>query len=224
MSFQSILYGKTRFEKDKPFFLPILSQLFVPNCHIRQNWLSTRLEELNGVANGKRPNWAKTGPELAGLSEFRQFFTGFAVWRGICLTVRLVLFLANMAEEFLFNSKPTRNVQGSCQSMATATKSKSKKKLGVEPIGDRILVARDSSEETTSGGIVLPDSAQDKPSQGTVLALGSGRLLADGTRCGFTVKVGDKILFTSYGPEELSFGDDEYLLMREDDVLAVFEG
>ena len=105
--------------------------------------------------------------------------------------------------------------------MATATKSK--KKLGVEPIGERILVERDSSEETTAGGIVLPDSAQDKPSQGTVLALGSGRILADGSRSDFTVKVGDKILFTTYGPEELNVGDNEYLLMREDDVLAILE-
>ncbi|MDG2467885.1 MAG: co-chaperone GroES [Pirellulaceae bacterium] len=108
--------------------------------------------------------------------------------------------------------------------MATATKSKKKSKLGVEPIGERILVARDSSEETTAGGIVLPDSAQDKPSQGTVLALGSGRMLADGSRSEFTVKVGDKILFSTYGPEELSVGDEAYLLMREDDVLAIFEG
>ncbi|MEE2640396.1 MAG: co-chaperone GroES [Planctomycetota bacterium] len=107
--------------------------------------------------------------------------------------------------------------------MATATKSKSKKNIGVEPVGDRILVARDSSEETTAGGIVLPDSAQDKPSQGTVLALGTGRLLADGTRSEFSVQVGDKILFSTYGPEELSYGDEDYLLMREDDVLAVFE-
>ena len=107
--------------------------------------------------------------------------------------------------------------------MATATKSKSKKKLGVEPVGDRILVARDSSEETTAGGIVLPDSAQNKPSQGTVLAVGTGRLLSDGSRSEFSVKVGDRILFTTYGPEELSYGDQEYLLMREDDVLAVLE-
>ena len=107
--------------------------------------------------------------------------------------------------------------------MATATKSKSKKNIGVEPVGDRILVARDSSEETTAGGIVLPDSAQDKPSQGIVLALGTGRLLADGTRSEFSVQVGDKILFSTYGPEELSYGDEDYLLMREDDVLAVFE-
>lgn len=108
--------------------------------------------------------------------------------------------------------------------MATATKSKSKKKVGVEPIGDRILVIRDSSEETTAGGIVLPDSAQDKPSQGKVIALGTGRLMSDGTRSDFTVSVGDTILFGTYGPEELKFGDDEYLLMREDDVLAILEG
>lgn len=107
--------------------------------------------------------------------------------------------------------------------MATATKTKSRKKLGVEPIGDRILVERDSSDEMTAGGIVLPDSAKDKPSQGTVLAVGSGKLLSDGSRSEFTVKVGDRILFTTYGPEELNFDDQEYLLMREDDVLAILE-
>jgi chaperonin GroES len=107
--------------------------------------------------------------------------------------------------------------------MATATKSKSKKKLGVEPIGERILVQRDSSEDTTAGGIVLPESAKDKPSQGTVLALGTGRILADGSRSDFTVAVGDKVLFSTYGPEELSFDDADYLLMREDDVLAILE-
>ncbi len=108
--------------------------------------------------------------------------------------------------------------------MATATKSKSKKKLGVEPIGDRILVARDSSEETTAGGIVLPDSAQDKPARGVVVSVGDGKLLDDGNRSTLQVKKGDRVIFSSYSGESFKIGDDELLLMREDEILAVIEG
>jgi len=107
--------------------------------------------------------------------------------------------------------------------MATATKKKSKSKVNLQPLGDRMVVLRDDSEGTTSGGIVLPDSAQDKPARGIVLSVGDGRMLKDGTRAEMQVKEGDRILFTSYGPEELSVGDTEYLLMREDDVLAIID-
>jgi chaperonin GroES len=106
--------------------------------------------------------------------------------------------------------------------MATATKAK-KKKLSIQPLGDRILVQRESSEETTAGGIYLPDSAKDKPSRGTVLSVGDGVLLADGKRSPLQVKVGDQVFFTTYGPEELKIDDEEYLLMSERDVLAVIE-
>jgi len=105
----------------------------------------------------------------------------------------------------------------------TATAKKSKKSVKLQPIGDRIVVERESSEETTAGGILLPDSAQDKPSRGTIISIGDGKVLQDGSRAPMQVKVGDKVLFTSYGPDEIKVGDEEYLLMREDDVLAVFD-
>lgn len=105
--------------------------------------------------------------------------------------------------------------------MATATKSKSKLKL--QPLGDRVLVERDASDDITSGGIVLPDSAKDKPARGKVLRIGDGKLLDDGSRGKFQVKVGDRVLFTSYAGDAFTIDDDEYLVMREDDILAVLE-
>lgn len=107
--------------------------------------------------------------------------------------------------------------------MATAVKKKSKKNIGIQPLGERIVVEREASESTTSGGIVLPDSAKDKPSRGVVVSVGDGRLLDDGSRSELQVKVGDRVIFSSYAPEELKVGDNAYLLMREDDVLAVIE-
>ena len=107
--------------------------------------------------------------------------------------------------------------------MATATKKKAKTKVNLQPLGDRLVVQRDESEETTAGGIVLPDSAQDKPARGIVLSIGQGRMLKDGSRAAMQVKEGDRILFTSYGPEELTVGDQELLLMREEDVLAIID-
>ena len=105
--------------------------------------------------------------------------------------------------------------------MPTATKKKTKTKL--QPLGDRVVVRRDSSEETTAGGIVLPDSAQDKPARGTVLSVGNGKLLDDGTRGEIQVKVNDKVLFSSYAGETFKVDDEELLLMREDDILAILE-
>lgn len=105
--------------------------------------------------------------------------------------------------------------------MATATKKS--KKVGIQPLGDRILVEREASDAISAGGIVLPDSAQDKPSRGTVIAVGDGALLEDGSRSQLQVNVGDVVLFTTYGPEELKHGEEEYLLMRESDVLAIIE-
>ncbi|MEX2112391.1 MAG: co-chaperone GroES [Pirellulales bacterium] len=109
--------------------------------------------------------------------------------------------------------------------MSTATKAKKKASDGVklQPLGDRVVVEREESESKTAGGIVLPDSAKDKPARGTVVAIGDGRLLDDGTRGKLQVKVGDKVLFTSYAPEAIKLGDQELLLMREEDILAVIE-
>lgn len=111
--------------------------------------------------------------------------------------------------------------------MAVTAKKKASKKATksstLQPLGERIVVEREVSLETTAGGIVLPGSAQDKPSRGTVISVGEGRLLRDGTRTPLQVSPGDVVLFTSYGPDEIKLGDDEYLLMREDDVLAIIE-
>jgi chaperonin GroES len=105
--------------------------------------------------------------------------------------------------------------------MATATKSKAK--LRLQPMGERIVIKRVESEETTAGGIVLPDSAREKPARGTVIAIGSGKLLDDGSRAKSQLKEGDVVLFSSYAGENVEIDDVEYLLMREDDVLAVIE-
>ena len=108
--------------------------------------------------------------------------------------------------------------------MSTATKKKSSKKVKLQPLGDRVVVEREASEETTAGGIVLPGSAQDKPARGTVVSVGDGKLLDDGRRSEMQVKTGDRVIFSSYAGETFKFSDDELLLMREDDILAIIEG
>jgi chaperonin GroES len=105
--------------------------------------------------------------------------------------------------------------------MATATKKKGK--VALQPLGDKVVVAREESLGTTAGGIFLPDSAQDKPSRGTIIAIGTGQLLDDGSRGEMQVKKGDRVLFTSYAPEVIKLDDEEYLLMSESDILAVIE-
>jgi len=105
--------------------------------------------------------------------------------------------------------------------MATATKKKSK--VTLQPLGDKVVVARDESEEVTAGGIFLPDTAKDKPTRGTIVAVGNGKLLDDGSRGEMQVKKGDRVLFTSYAPETINIDDDEYLLMSESDILAIIE-
>ena len=91
----------------------------------------------------------------------------------------------------------------------------------IQPLGDRVVVEREKSESVTRGGIVLPDTAKDKPVRGRIISVGNGRLLDDGTRGKFQVKVGDRVLFTSYAGEEFKMGDRELMLMREEDILAV---
>lgn len=110
--------------------------------------------------------------------------------------------------------------------MAVATKEKKKagkETLKLQPLGDRVVVEREESESKTAGGIVLPDSAKDKPARGTVVSVGDGKLCDDGSRKPLQVKVGDRVLFTSYAGEQFKVGDAELLLMREDDILAVIE-
>ena len=105
--------------------------------------------------------------------------------------------------------------------MATATKKKSKIKL--QPLGDRVVIERDESEEVTSGGIVLPDSAKDKPTRGRIVSVGDGKLLDDGTRSKFQVKVGDHVLFNSYGIDTFTVDDQELLLAHESEILAIID-
>ena len=105
--------------------------------------------------------------------------------------------------------------------MATATKSKTKIRL--QPLGDRVVVQREEAETTTAGGIVLPDSAQGKPARGKVISVGDGRLLDDGTRSPFQVQIGNRVIFSSYAGETFKVGDEELLLMREDEILAILE-
>jgi chaperonin GroES len=109
--------------------------------------------------------------------------------------------------------------------MATMTKEKkgSKTHLKLQPLGDRVVVRRESSEERTAGGIVLPDTAKEKPTRGIIEAVGNGKLLDDGTRGKLQVRVGDRVLFTSWAGETFKVDDEELLLMREEDILAVLE-
>lgn len=103
------------------------------------------------------------------------------------------------------------------------TAAKKKTKVNLQPLGDKVVVTRDESETVTAGGIYLPDSAKDKPSRGTIVAVGTGKLLDDGTRGELQVKKGDRVLFTSYAPETITIDDEEFLLMSESDILAVIE-
>ncbi len=93
----------------------------------------------------------------------------------------------------------------------------------LRPLGDKILVKRLEAETKTKSGIVLPDSAKEKPKRGKVLAVGSGKRLDNGEMSTFTVKKGDEVLFTSYAGTEIKLEGEEILIMSEDDVLAVVE-
>lgn len=96
-------------------------------------------------------------------------------------------------------------------------------KAKIRPLGEKVLVKRMQAETTTKGGIVLPDTAKEKPQKGEILAVGDGRMLEDGTRAPFTVKKGDKVLFTSYAGTEVKVEGEELLLMDESDILAILD-
>ena len=93
--------------------------------------------------------------------------------------------------------------------------------MNVMPVGDNVVVKRLESEEKTAGGIVLPDSAIEKPKQGRVLSVGDGRLLADGTWAEHQVSEGDRVLFAGYAGTEVVVDDEQLLIMSEDEILAV---
>ncbi len=94
-------------------------------------------------------------------------------------------------------------------------------KIGLRPLDDRVIVRVKEEAEQVQGGIVLPESAQEKPTEGEVLAVGPGRLNDKGERTPVDVKVGDSVIFSKYGGTEVKLGDDEVMVLRSDDILAV---
>jgi chaperonin GroES len=93
--------------------------------------------------------------------------------------------------------------------------------MKVVPLGDKLVVKRLDSMETTAGGIVLPDAARDKPQQGRVLSVGDGKLLPNGARAAHEVSEGDRVVFSSYSGSEIKIDDQELLILNADDVLAI---
>ncbi len=94
--------------------------------------------------------------------------------------------------------------------------------MNIKPLGDRIVIKVLEKEEKTKGGIVLPDTAKEKPQKGEVLAVGSGEII-EGKKVPLEVKVGDKIIFSKYAGTEVKLDDEEYLILRQSDVLAILE-
>ena len=95
--------------------------------------------------------------------------------------------------------------------------------MKIRPLQDRVIVKRVEEEEKTKGGIIIPDTAKEKPMEGKVAAVGKGKLLEDGKIHPLDVKAGDRVLFTKYGGTEIKIDGEEHLIMREDDILGVIE-
>ncbi|MGD8290288.1 MAG: co-chaperone GroES [Desulfobacterales bacterium] len=95
--------------------------------------------------------------------------------------------------------------------------------MKLRPLQDRILVQRVEEETTTKGGIIIPDTAKEKPAEGKVTAVGAGKIGEDGKRIALEIKKGDRILFGKYSGTEVKIGGEEYLIMREDDVLGIID-
>lgn len=96
--------------------------------------------------------------------------------------------------------------------------------MKIRPLNDRILVKRLEEEQKTKGGLFIPDSAKEKPAEGKVVAVGNGRLNDKGERVAIELKAGDRVLFSKYGGTEIKIDGEDFLIMREDDVLGVVEG
>ncbi|MGZ3742775.1 MAG: co-chaperone GroES [Pseudobdellovibrionaceae bacterium] len=94
--------------------------------------------------------------------------------------------------------------------------------MGVRPLHDRILVRRMAEEEKTAGGLFIPDTAKEKPQKGEIVAAGKGRVTEDGKVLPLEVKAGDKVLFSKYAGTELKLNGEEYLMMKEEDILGIF--
>ena len=91
------------------------------------------------------------------------------------------------------------------------------------PLHDKVIVQRIEEQEKSAGGIIIPDTAKEKPQQGKVIAVGTGIITKDGKTIALQVKPGDRVLFIKYGGTEIKFGDEDYLVMREDDILGILE-
>lgn len=96
-------------------------------------------------------------------------------------------------------------------------------KMKIKPLHDRVIVKRIEEEDTTKGGIIIPDSAKEKPIEGKVLAVGQGKTLENGQRQPLEVKEGDKVLFGKYAGTDIKIDGEEHLIMREDDIIAIVE-
>ena len=95
--------------------------------------------------------------------------------------------------------------------------------MKVKPIGDRVLVKPAKEEETKKGGIIIPDTAKEKPQEGKVIAIGTGKLDEQGKKIPFTVKAGDRVLISKYGGTEIKIDGEEYQILREEDILGIVE-
>ena len=95
--------------------------------------------------------------------------------------------------------------------------------MKIRPLQDRVIVKRVEEEEKTKGGIIIPDSAKEKPMEGKVIAVGTGKVLEDGKKLPLDVKKGDRILFGKYAGTEVKIDGEEHLIMREDDILGILE-
>src|SRR5712672_215733 len=116
-------------------------------------------------------------------------------------------------------ARPTRAANGN---NPTSRRSKvNHMAINVRPLGDRVLVQPIEEQEVKKGGIIIPDTAKEKPQEGKVVALGTGRIDENGKKIDFTVKKGDKVLISKYGGTEIKIDDQNYLIMREDDILGI---
>ncbi len=95
--------------------------------------------------------------------------------------------------------------------------------MNIQPLSDRVVIKRCEEEKITPGGIVIPDSAAEKPVKGEVIAVGKGKILDNGKLCPLAVKVGDKVLYGKYAGNEVKIGDEQLLVMRESDIMAVLD-
>lgn len=107
--------------------------------------------------------------------------------------------------------------------MATATARDTKKKIKFHPMEDRVLIETSEAEQTTAGGIILPDNAREKPQRGTVIASGPGKMLDSGKRGEMSVKVGDEVIYGKYAGTEIEISGEKFFILRENDILAIVD-